>query len=487
MNAAYTLVAEYERDGITERTTHTFTTKQNQAPTVALTVAPNLTHIDFSLDVVDPDATFTVTNVRLLPLDGGEPIVLDDLTVHTFADLPRLTSYDLQLTYTYDLRDGTGAKEITKTLRTTTQTPGFTIGYNVTIDGVTYPAAIIDGLADTLLEVEINLPILEIGSGHGVKRLQSLTLGPDVRVLGSHAFFTFNHLTTVQIASGLEKIGEYAFSDCRALRDFTLPSTLTSIGVGAFSGCPSLRTLTLPSSVTSIGQSAFQGCVGLTDLTLSGTVGESAFADCTGLKTVTLLDTVTSIGISAFQGCTSFQELHFFADCALSKIDREAFRDCVALCEIALPQRITVLKASVFKGCSSLSSVTLPAGLTEIGANAFADCITLTEIELPESVTAIKGMAFQDCTALREIHLSNGLQTIGRYAFKNCISLTELILPASLQTVEDYAFVGCDALTLYARAAQAPSTWSMFFDYKTDDPTVYPAPRHEVNWGYTGE
>ena len=52
-----------------------------------------------------------------------------------------------------------------------------------------------------------------------------------------------------------------------------------------------------------------------------------------------------------------------------------AFQDCSGLTSLTLPAGITEIGSYAFNGCSGLTSLTLPAGITEIGSGAFANCI----------------------------------------------------------------------------------------------------------------
>ena len=56
-----------------------------------------------------------------------------------------------------------------------------------------------------------------------------------------------------------------------------------------------------------------------------------------------------------------------------------------------------VIGSFAFEGCSGLTSLTLPAGITEIGESAFSYCIGLTSLTLPASITEISDYAFSYC------------------------------------------------------------------------------------------
>ena len=64
-----------------------------------------------------------------------------------------------------------------------------------------------------------------------------------------------------------------------------------------------------------------------------------------------------------------------------------------------------VIGSYAFAYCSGLTSLTLPAGITEIGSSAFSYCSGLTSLTLPSGVTKIGGSAFSYCSGLTSIYV----------------------------------------------------------------------------------
>ena len=123
-----------------------------------------------------------------------------------------------------------------------------------------------------------------------------------------------------------------------------------------------------------------------------------------------------------------------------------AFYNCIRLTSLTLPAGITEIGYRTFYGCSGLTSLNLPAGITKIGENAFDGCSGLTSLTLPAGITTIGPYTFSDCSGLTSLNLPAGITTIGYYAFSGCSGLTSLNLPASITTIGDYAFDGCSGL-----------------------------------------
>ena len=122
-------------------------------------------------------------------------------------------------------------------------------------DGITALRRII--LADSVSEIGENAfcsggykKELSVNWGGGIERvgdnaffhtgLNSLEL-PNVKSIGSCAFYLCNELKSADLGSGLEAIGGSAFGSCGNLKDLYLPETINSLGPYAFSSCDQLK------------------------------------------------------------------------------------------------------------------------------------------------------------------------------------------------------------------------------------------------------
>ena len=112
---------------------------------------------------------------------------------------------------------------------------------------------------------------------------------------------------------------------------------------------------------------------------------------------------------------------------------------------------------------SWMTTVAVPATVTEIGANAFADCTYLTAVSLPSGLTQIADDLFSYCTKLAKCDIPEGVTTIGSRAFNNCRALSSLTLPATVNNLGTNCFdgmgndAGSDATTLTCLAATPPN------------------------------
>ena len=227
-------------------------------------------------------------------------------------------------------------------------------------------------------------------------------------------------LTSITIPDSVTKIGTMAFRNCTGLTSITIPDSVTEIGIAAFAYCTGLTNInvdknnenylsedgilfnkdktalveypegkngaayTIPGSVTSICALAFAGCTGLTSITIPDSVteiGGLAFYGCTGLTSITIPDSVAGIGMSAFAMCTGLtsidvdknNENYLSEDGVLFNKDKTSLIAYPGAKNgaYAIPDSVTSISNYAFANCTGLTSITIPASVTEIGDGVF--------------------------------------------------------------------------------------------------------------------
>ena len=169
------------------------------------------------------------------------------------------------------------------------------------------------------------------------------------------------------------------------------------------------------------------------------------------------------IGSYAFWGCSGLTSLTLPA--GITEIGSSAFENCSGLTNLTLSAGITEIGANAFWGCSGLTSLTLPAGITWIGSFAFSGCSRLTSLTLPAGITSIGGVAFRGCSGLTSLTLPAGITSIGSHAFSGCSRLTSLTLPAGITSIGSCAFYDCSGLTsIYVYAEKVPKIGGAVFE-----------------------
>ena len=184
-----------------------------------------------------------------------------------------------------------------------------------------------------------------------------------------------------------------------------------------------IKQVIIEQSVTSVGKCAFKQCTSLTKVVLPEglkSIGDYAFSGCNNLAEINLPDTVETIGLQAFSNCN--------------------------LSTITIPASVTEMSTEVFSYCRSLSEVIFQPGTTRIWDYEFCGCSSLTEINIPETVTSIGSGAFRS-TGLTSVVIPNGVVSLGSDAFSNCKNLNSVTLPATLTEVPDSLFSDCSSLT----------------------------------------
>ena len=244
--------------------------------------------------------------------------------------------------------------------------------------------------------------------------------------------------------------------------EFSFPNTLQNMTGWSFRNFKKVTELTIPGSIKAFSFSLQNS--NIKKLTLAEgveSIQNSPVAN-TPIEEIILPYTLKTLGNAAFSGATQLKSIHLpegvtFADNAAS-----IFSDCASLTSIDLPASVTQIPSSAFSGCTSLRTVTAESPITKIGANAFQNCAALKTIPDLSRVTELGASAFYNCKALRcDVNLSSlkkleanvfcytqvtvtdfcdTLESIGRWALIWATVKAEL--PPTLQSIGSYAFFG---------------------------------------------
>ena len=253
-------------------------------------------------------------------------------------------------------------------------------------------------------------------------------------------------------------IGKSALYDQDKVTSITLPASIRYIGERAFYDADKLQTIDVPEKVKSIGNYAFYNCDVLTTVILHEgieTIGEHAFYSMPALKTIVIPSTVTCIGNGAFASCSSLTSATLPA--GLKNIPDELFRSDRQLADITLPTAPETIGQYAFSE-TAITTMQLPATVTQMGEGVFNTCHQLTNMVIPEGITELGKSLFANCPVLTSVVLPNTLQRVGRESFYNCPSIESIVLPASLKTIGSGAFYDCTKLMSVYSQATTPAT-----------------------------
>ncbi len=101
-----------------------------------------------------------------------------------------------------------------------------------------------------------------------------------------------------------------------------------------------------------------------------------------------------------------------------------------------------VIGSHAFSYCSGLTSLNLPAGITEIQNDAFRNCSGLTSLNLPDGITEIQNDAFYCCFGLTSIYVyAEKVPLIGGNAFAG-VDVKKCTVYVPMGTRDDYRLSG---------------------------------------------
>jgi len=202
----------------------------------------------------------------------------------------------------------------------------------------------------------------------------------------------------------------------------------------------------------------------------NSTVGTATlinFTDTTA-KTVVIPPTVTSDGVSytvtgisqagqssqrnGFRGKTNLTEI-VLPD-TLEYIGWRSFYN-TNITSMVIPAAVTEIAGEAFSQCDDLESLVFEEGsrLTTFGTKVFYKCYSMLSIDLSDTLlTALSDYLFQGAKSLSDVKLPDTVASIGTGAFSpqnpasetpNRVPLRSLVLPASLTTIGAEAFLDC--------------------------------------------
>ncbi len=309
------------------------------------------------------------------------------------------------------------------------------------------------------------------------------------------------YLTEIVFPEGLTAIPSSCFYNCRYLSSVNIPSTVTRIGSSAFFGCSSLpATLTINvSGPLEIESGVYSNGVALTAISITAggdvTLGNSntqtqpftsgkltsfelhtpgklttcneLFTRAAGTLLTATLDARgegSTLGTKTFQSCSNLTSVTLPA--GLTDIGYRAFYQCTSLESLTIPSTVTSIGQEAFKGCTSLESPTFPSSLTSIGQEAFYQCTSFGSLDLSQTqLTTIGQQAFRDCSAITSLSLPDGITSVGANAFRDCSLLTALDLSGATMTeIPASMCEGCLALSSILLPATVTSigNWAFY-------------------------
>lgn len=333
------------------------------------------------------------------------------------------------------------------------------IGDEVTIRSFTWLNESVVTIPDTIE----GKPVTKIGQyAFQYCFADEVILPKTVREIGDYSFMGCEYLQSMTIPRDCESIGFSAFEDCYRLANIVIPDTVSEIGYCAFDSTAFIQQITDDFIILGDGVLyAYQGDASVTDVTLpdtAKTISYYAFADQRSIQSITIPDSVTQILDGAFDNCAQLGSIH--APATFANLQQDALintkwfqqypGDFITLgnilvayrgndLEVTVPDTVSIIGHSAFEGNPYITTVHLPASITEIRKAAFYKCTSLQVVTTADSIMRIDEMAFKFCRALQFINIGSKLECIGAQAFVACDNLQSLTLPVTVTSVGEKA------------------------------------------------
>lgn len=226
------------------------------------------------------------------------------------------------------------------------------------------------------------------------KFLATVTFAEDshLKSIGLGAFYgteqAYPKFKEIKIPDSVETIGNAAFRYCQNLERIALPSALQTLSNVTFFGCTALSEVTFPASLETIQVGAFGYCRNLSEVKLPASlkaIQSHVFGDCSDLKTVSYdgsleqWNHITANNDVLGYSCPSLVTDDYTAQFILVENDLPDH----------FPKTVTITKYTGKESTVILPSTISSWPVTKIGEDAFQDNTTITSVTIPASVTEI--------------------------------------------------------------------------------------------------
>ncbi len=397
-------------------------------------------------DEENPETPVETPPTEETPVETPETTVPDTNPVH--PGVPEIPDFDVDITET-----PSAPKEEETPLPNVFNFEKYGAGYKI-IDATIYngevqiPATYADGAVVAIGE--------RVFSGN--QKITEVTVPASVEEICDYAFSSCYELTTVRFESGsrLTEIGVNAFFNTEKLNAINLPETLLSIGDCAFKDCLDLTQIVVPSSVTGIGQDALD-CTYYRNLTETGVIyfGKVAYgfkpSAEQALTAITVKDGTVGIAGKAFYGNEYITSVTVPA--SVTNIGEGAFTGMPKLATLTVNADnvvyntaggglyLTAEKKLLF----TTLNTTIVDGTLAIGSASYENSAYQGEVVIPNSVKTIEEGAFEG-SKIKKVTLPNTLTIVEKNMFNKCAELEEVTVSASVTEIKSGAFNGCTSL-----------------------------------------
>lgn len=332
-------------------------------------------------------------------------------------------------------------------------------------------------IAGTLTDVKFGNNITKIDEYCCANATSLTSVTPNnAKIIADHAFENCTKLSAFQPfidGSPVYTVGNNAFANTKlqkvvlnlqnkddATYDYqgcvkTDKDTGPYAGRYAFYNCKDLKSVEFRRS-TELGRHMFDGCTNLTSVvmpnTLSGScVGEYAFANCPKLQSITFPYRFEVIGKHMFDGCTSLNNVEIQSP---PESDPHTY--------------FTVIEDYAFNGCKNLTSLTIPANLSNISLFE-RNCLAGSGVErvfldgmLSNQFNDFYQLSTQVVTTTQSLSSQKGTYPVGQLLDSSSYGVYEEALKTNIPLVIWCCGDGCGRCTAFKQNVASTAAWSDF-------------------------
>lgn len=224
-------------------------------------------------------------------------------------------------------------------------------------------------LATVTFAEDSQLKSIGLGAFYGTEqaypRFKEIKIPDSVETIGNAAFRYCQNLERIALPSALQTLSNVTFYGCTALSEVTFPASLETIQVGAFGYCRNLSEVELPASLKTIQSYVFGGCSDLKTVSYDGSLEQ--------------WNHITANNDVLGYSCPSLVTDDYTAQFILVENDLPDH----------FPKTVTITKYTGTESTVILPSTISNWPVTKIGEDALKDNTTITSVTIPASVTEI--------------------------------------------------------------------------------------------------
>ena len=203
------------------------------------------------------------------------------------------------------------------------------------------------------------------GTEQAYPKFKEIKIPDSVEAIGNAAFRYCQTLERIALPSALQTLSNVTFYGCTALSEVTFPASLETIQVGAFGYCRNLSEVELPASLKTIQSYVFGGCSDLKTVSYDGSLEQ--------------WNHITANNDVLGYSCPSLVTDDYTAQFILVENDLPDH----------FPKTVTITKYTGTESTVILPSTISNWPVTKIGEDALKDNTTITSVTIPASVTEI--------------------------------------------------------------------------------------------------